>query len=98
MNNPRGGDGGGKVIHGCQSVTASPLVTVGLSNPVAEIFIEDQEVVDKILSHLVLNQKTQKPPSKPKSLEIQIDYSVSQLHDYEEVFPDHDVFPDYYIG
>jgi len=60
--------------------------------------IEDQEVIDKILSHLGLNQKTQRPPPKPKSLEIQIDYSDSQLPDYEEAFPAPDVFPDYSIG
>jgi hypothetical protein len=46
--------------------------------------IEDQEVIDKILSHLGLNQKSQRPPPKPKVLEIQIDYSDSQLTFYEE--------------
>jgi len=60
--------------------------------------IEDQEVIDTILSHLGLNQKTQMPPPKPKSIEIQIDYSDSQLPDYEEAFPGPDVFPDYSIG
>ena len=60
--------------------------------------IEDQEVIDTILSHLGLNQKTQMPPPKPKSIEIQIDYSDSQLPDYEEAFPSLDVFPDYSIG
>jgi hypothetical protein len=48
--------------------------------------------------HLGLNQKTQRPPPKPKSIEIQIDYSDSQLPDYEEAFPSLDVFPDYSIG
>jgi hypothetical protein len=60
--------------------------------------IEDQEVIDTILSHLGLNQKTRRPPPKPKSIEIQIDYSDSQLPDYEEAFPAPDVFPDYSIG
>jgi hypothetical protein len=55
--------------------------------------IEDQEVIDKILSHLGLGQKNQRPPPKPKALEFQIDYSDSQLPDYEGAFPDHDVFP-----
>lgn len=58
--------------------------------------VEDQEVIDKILSHLGLNQKTQRPPPKPKALELQIDYSDSQIPGYhEEAVPDHDVFPDY---
>ncbi len=41
--------------------------------------IEDQEVIDKILGHLGLVQKNQRPPPKPKPLELQIDYSDSQL-------------------
>ena len=57
--------------------------------------IEDQEpveslkverVIDKILGHLGLCQKNQRPPPKPKSLELQIDYSDSQLPFYEEAF------------
>ena len=56
--------------------------------------IEDQEpveslkverVIDKILGHLGLCQKNQRPPPKPKSLELRIDYSDSQLPFYEEV-------------
>ena len=46
--------------------------------------IEDQEVINKILLHLGLWQTNQRPPPKPKSLEIQIDYSDSQLPFYEE--------------
>jgi len=42
---------------------------------------------------LGLNQKTQGPPPKLKSLEFQIDYLDSQLPSYEEAFPDLDVFP-----
>ena len=60
--------------------------------------IEDQEVIDKILRHLGLDQKNQRPPPNPKSLELQIDYSDSQLSDYEEAFSRPDVFPDYSIG
>jgi hypothetical protein len=41
--------------------------------------IEDQGVIDKILSHLGLNQNNQRPPPKPKSLEIQIP-SASSFH------------------
>jgi hypothetical protein len=48
--------------------------------------IEDQEVIDKILLHLGLCQTNQRPPPKPKSFEIQIDYSDSQLPFYEEAF------------
>ncbi len=57
--------------------------------------IEDQEpvvslkverVIDKILSQLGLCQKNQRPPPKPKSLELQIDYSDSHLPLYEEAF------------
>jgi hypothetical protein len=48
--------------------------------------IEDQEVINKILLHLGLWQTAQKPPPKPKSLELQIDYSDSQLPFYEEAF------------
>jgi hypothetical protein len=48
--------------------------------------IEDQEVINKILLHLALWQTNQRPPPKPKSLEIQIDYSDSQLPFYDEVF------------
>jgi hypothetical protein len=46
--------------------------------------IEDQEVINKILGHLDLWQANQRPPPKPKSREIQIDYSDSQLPFYEE--------------
>lgn len=60
--------------------------------------IEHPVFIDKILSHLGLNQKTQRPPPKAKALDLQIDYSDSQLPDYEEAVPDHDVFPDYSIG
>jgi len=48
--------------------------------------IEDQAVIDKILGHLGLCQKNQRPPPKPKSLELQIDFSDSQLPFYEEAF------------
>ena len=41
--------------------------------------IEDQEVINKILGHLGFWQAHQRPPPKPKSLELQIDYSDSQL-------------------
>jgi hypothetical protein len=51
--------------------------------------IEDQEVINKILLHLGLWQTKQRPPPKPKSLEIQIDYSDSQLSFYEDA-PDQD--------
>ena len=60
--------------------------------------IEDQEVIDKILRHLGLWPTKQRPPHKPKALELQIDYSDSQLTDYEDAFPDLDVFPNYSIG
>jgi hypothetical protein len=46
--------------------------------------IEDQIVINKILRHLDLWQTNQRPPPKPKALEIQIDYSDSQLTFYEE--------------
>jgi hypothetical protein len=48
--------------------------------------IEDQKVIDKILRHLDLWQTNQRPPPKPKFLEIQIDYSNSQLPFFEETF------------
>jgi hypothetical protein len=51
-----------------------------------QCIIEDQEVINKILLHLGLWQTTQRPPPKPKSLELQIDYSDSQLPFYEESF------------
>ena len=51
--------------------------------------IEDQEVINKILGHLGLWQTAQRPPPKPKALEIQIDYSDSQLSFYEDA-PDQD--------
>jgi hypothetical protein len=67
--------------------------------------IEDQEpvvslkverVIDKILSHLSLGQTNQRPPPKPKSIEIQIDYSDSQLSFYEDTpDPDFEVSTDY---
>ena len=47
---------------------------------------EDQEVIDKILGHLGLCQKNQRPPPQPKTLELQIDNSDSQLTFYEEAF------------
>ena len=55
--------------------------------------IEDQEpveslkverVINKILLHLGLWQTKQRPPPKPKALELQIDYSDSQLSFYED--------------
>jgi hypothetical protein len=48
--------------------------------------IEDQEVINKILGHLGLWQTNQRPPPKPKFLELQIDSSDSQLPFYEETF------------
>ena len=47
-------------------------------------FIEDQEVIDKILRHLGLWQNKQRPPPKP--LELQLDYRDSQLPCYEDAF------------
>lgn len=49
--------------------------------------IEDQEVINKILLHLGLWQTAQRPPPKPKSLELQIDYSDTQLPSQER-YPD----------
>jgi hypothetical protein len=46
--------------------------------------IEGQEVIDKILRHLGLWQTNQRPPPKP--LELQLDYSDSQLPGYEDAF------------
>jgi hypothetical protein len=46
--------------------------------------IEDPEVIDKILRHLGLYPTPQRPPPKPKSFELQIDFSDSQLPFYEE--------------
>ena len=46
--------------------------------------IEDQEVINKILLHLGLWHTKQRPPPKPKTLELQIDYSDSQLPFYED--------------
>ena len=43
-------------------------------------------MIDKILGHLGLGQKNQRPPPKPNSLELQIDYSDSQISFFEEVF------------
>ena len=51
--------------------------------------IEDQEVINKILLHLGLWQTKQRPPPKPKTLELQIDYSDSQ-HTYFEDQPEQD--------
>ena len=57
--------------------------------------IEDQEpveslkverVIDKILRPLGLWQTNQRPPPPSKSLELQLDYSDSQLPVYEEAF------------
>ena len=46
--------------------------------------IEDQIVINKILRHLGLWQNNQRPPPRLKSLEIQIDYSDSQLPFYDD--------------
>ena len=55
--------------------------------------IEDQEpveslkverVINKILLHLGLWPTKQRPPPKPKTLELQIDYSDSRLTFYED--------------
>ena len=55
--------------------------------------IEDQEpveslkverVIDKILRPLGLWQTNQRPPPPSKSLELQLDYSDSQLPGYED--------------
>ena len=55
--------------------------------------IEDQEpveslkverVINKILLHLGLWPTKQRPPPQPKTLELQIDYSDSQLTFYED--------------
>ena len=51
--------------------------------------IEDQEVINKILLHLGLWPTKQRPPPQPKTLELQIDYSDSQLTFYEDA-PDQD--------
>jgi len=48
--------------------------------------IEDQEVINKILGHVGFWRTNQKPPPKPKTLELQIDSSDFQLPFYEEVF------------
>lgn len=48
--------------------------------------IEDQEVINKILGHLGLCQKNQRPLPKPKTLELRIDSSDSQLPFYEDTF------------
>ena len=57
--------------------------------------IEDQEpveslkverVINKILLHLDFWQTNQRAPPKPKSLEIQIDYSDSQIPFYGEAY------------
>jgi hypothetical protein len=57
--------------------------------------IEDQEpveslkverIINKILGHLGLCQKNQRPPLKPKSLEFQIDNSGCQLPFYDQIF------------
>jgi len=46
-------------------------------------FIEDEEVIKKILKHLGLWEIKQRPPPKasgpPKAREYSIDYSVSQV-------------------
>ena len=60
--------------------------------------IEDQEpveslkverVIDRILRHLGLWPTKQRPPPKPKTLELQLDYSDSQLTFCEDA-PDQD--------
>jgi hypothetical protein len=53
--------------------------------PVGGLKVE--RVIDKILGHLGLCKKNQRPPPKPKALELQIDYSDFQLPSYEEVLP-----------
>jgi hypothetical protein len=64
-----------------------PLTCPKCQGPMRVIsIIEDQAVIDKIVGHLGLGQKNQRPPPKPKSLELQIDYSDSQLPFYDEVF------------
>jgi hypothetical protein len=60
--------------------------------------IEDQEVIDKIITPLGLDQKNQRSPPKPNAFELQIDYSDSQHPDYEEAFHDLNIFPDYSNG
>ena len=67
--------------------------------------IEDQEpvvslkverVINKILLHLGLWPTKQRPPPKPKTLELQIDYSDSQHTFYEEApDPDFEIFEDH---
>ncbi len=58
--------------------------------------IEDQEVINKILLHLGLWPTKQRPPPKPKTLELQIDSSDSQHTFYEEApDPDFEIFEDH---
>ena len=52
--------------------------------PVESLKVE--RVINKILLHLGLWQTKQRPPPKPKTLELQIDSSDSQLPFYDEVF------------
>jgi len=51
--------------------------------PVESLKVE--RVIDKILSHLGLYPAYQRPPTQPKALEFQIDFSVSRIPFYEEV-------------
>jgi len=57
--------------------------------PSSEAIINVSEftfILHLLLLHLGLWQTNQSPPPKPKSLELQIDYSESQLPFYEEAF------------
>jgi hypothetical protein len=65
-------------------LTAWLRALVATSFGIAVIDNEDQEVIDKILRHLGLYPTSQRPPPKPKALELQIDYSDSQLPYYED--------------
>jgi hypothetical protein len=58
------------------------ISTIEDQEPVESLKVE--RVINKILLHLGLWHTKQRPPPKPKTLELQIDYSDSQLTFYED--------------
>jgi hypothetical protein len=63
-------------------------------------FIEDEEVIEKILKHLGLWEIKARPPPKPKAslVTMHFDYSDSQISSPDPFYPDSDYPMDSYVS